>query len=236
MKNIQIKLITLLSMFFLLFGMVKAHALGHALAGIGDFATGAKEWANRCGCCHNLRSPSEFDAKNWQTIMLHMRIQAGITGQKARNIYAFLSGQSAQAQTVAVQTPNNLITASPSLSTKHIKLAANTQNAAAISPGTQQQSKQSLQAANNQSGAAIYHQTCVVCHGASGKGAIPGTPDFTNTNGPLKKSDSVLLNHIINGYQTPGSPMAMPPRGGNPNLTDTDLQNTLSYIKHKFGK
>ena len=86
------------------------------------------------------------------------------------------------------------------------------------------------------SGNAIYTQSCIACHGANGKGAVSGAPDFTSKNGPLSKSDSVLLQHTIEGYQSPGSPMAMPPRGGNSNLTNTDLQKVLIYIRQKFGK
>jgi len=78
------------------------------------------------------------------------------------------------------------------------------------------------------SGEQIYKQTCVACHGADGSGAIPGVPGFKER---LSKSDDTLLQHIIEGFQSPGSPMAMPPKGGNPNLSDQDLRNVLSYIK-----
>ena len=83
------------------------------------------------------------------------------------------------------------------------------------------------------SGEQIYKQTCVVCHGTDGKGAIPGVSDFKER---LSKSDDTLLQHIIEGYQSPGSPMAMPPRGGNPNLSDQDIREVLSYIKKTYGQ
>jgi len=83
------------------------------------------------------------------------------------------------------------------------------------------------------SGVQIYKQTCVACHGADGSGAIPGVPDFGER---LSKSDDTLLQHIIEGFQSPGSPMAMPARGGNPNYTDQDLREALSYIRNNFGK
>lgn len=85
-------------------------------------------------------------------------------------------------------------------------------------------------------GKEVYTQTCIACHGANGQGAIPGAANFTLENGPLSKPDKVLLDHIINGYQTPGSPMAMPARGGNPKLTDDDIKNALQYIRDTFGK
>ena len=61
-------------------------------------------------------------------------------------------------------------------------------------------------------GEETYEKTCVACHSANGKGAFPGTPDFTDSSGALSKSDDVLINHITNGFQSPGSPMAMPPK------------------------
>jgi len=80
-----------------------------------------------------------------------------------------------------------------------------------------------------------YEKTCIACHGADGKGAFPGTPDFTLKEGALSKSDEVLIENINNGFQSEGSPMAMPPKGGNPNLSETDVGNVLSYIRKTFG-
>lgn len=83
-------------------------------------------------------------------------------------------------------------------------------------------------------GKEIYEKTCIACHGANGKGVVPGAANFTDANGPMSKSDKDLLAHIINGYQTPGSPMAMPARGGNPALTNDDLKDALKYIRDTF--
>jgi len=46
----------------------------------------------------------------------------------------------------------------------------------------------------------------------------------------------VLINHITNGFQSSGSPMAMPPKGGNPNLDDNAVSEVLKYIREAFGK
>ena len=85
-------------------------------------------------------------------------------------------------------------------------------------------------------GKETYNQTCISCHGGDGKGAFPGVPDFTDKDGRLSKSDDVLKKHVIEGYQSPGSAMAMPPKGGNPNLSESDIDRVLSYIRETFGK
>jgi mono/diheme cytochrome c family protein len=84
------------------------------------------------------------------------------------------------------------------------------------------------------SGKAIYNQTCIACHGASGTGSIPGVPDFTAPGGPLSKPDDVLIRNITNGFQSPGSPMAMPAKGGNPDLSHADVQAVLGYLRESF--
>tara|TARA_Y100000780_G_C13580103_1_gene376383 strand:- start:241 stop:858 length:618 start_codon:yes stop_codon:yes gene_type:complete len=84
------------------------------------------------------------------------------------------------------------------------------------------------------SGKQIYESNCLACHGANGKGSIPGVPDFNVKNGRLSKSDNELLSNIITGVQSPGSSMPMPPRGGNSQLSDTDLNSVLKYIRSSF--
>ena len=85
-------------------------------------------------------------------------------------------------------------------------------------------------------GKEIFHGTCVSCHGVDGKGAFPGAPDFTRRDGPLSKPDDVLIDHVTNGFQSPGSPMAMPPKGGNPNLDEVGIKAVISYLRKTFGK
>lgn len=89
---------------------------------------------------------------------------------------------------------------------------------------------------NAAAGGQVYAATCVVCHGPKGTGAIPGVPDFTIANGRLAKSDSALLRNMTNGFQSPGSPMAMPAKGGNANLSDQDMKNALAYVRKAFGR
>jgi len=80
------------------------------------------------------------------------------------------------------------------------------------------------------SGMEIFSNICVACHGVDGRGALPGVPDLEER---LGLDDVTLLQHIVKGYQSPGSTMAMPPRGGT-NLSDMDLKKALDYIRQKF--
>jgi cytochrome c5 len=86
-----------------------------------------------------------------------------------------------------------------------------------------------------EAGEKVYGQTCIACHGANGKGAIPGVSDFTKADGPLAKSDDTLFVSIRDGLVTPGKPLSMPPKGGNPSLTDDEIQAVLEYLRSSFG-
>jgi len=86
------------------------------------------------------------------------------------------------------------------------------------------------------SGGKIYQQSCVACHGADGAGAFPSVPDLTGVKGSLAKPDISLIKNITDGYQSPGSPMAMPPKGGSPSLTDENIKAVLDYMRQEFSK
>lgn len=83
-------------------------------------------------------------------------------------------------------------------------------------------------------GKRVYEGTCIACHGADGKGAVRGIPDLTS--GTLSKPNDLLLENIEQGFQSPGSAMAMPPKGGNPALTEADLKAVLQYMRATFGR
>jgi len=185
-----------------------------------DLAHGAELWKDNCSRCHNPRPSSEFSSENWQTIMSHMRLQAGLTGLEARDVLAFLAPEYASTQ----------VTAESPVSTDKKTLVAENSSPSA----TPKTANGSANTASKLSGKDIYNQTCVACHGANGKGAIPGAPDLTQSSGPLSQSTSTLISHIKNGFQKPGDPMAMPPKGGNSTLTDEDIQNVLDYIEKSF--
>lgn len=95
-------------------------------------------------------------------------------------------------------------------------------------------SLQSARADGGEEGSTLYSHNCASCHGANGKGAIPGLPDFTLKTGVLSQTDSVLIDRITNGYQAPGAPMPMPPKGGNASLSHDDIVAILGYMRQAF--
>ncbi len=81
------------------------------------------------------------------------------------------------------------------------------------------------------SGRDIYMNSCVACHGPDGQGALPGVPDLVAGDWPAGLDDATLLKRIRDGFQSPRSPLAMPPKGGNPALSEADLRAVLNYMK-----
>lgn len=253
MQNVKyLKFMSTLFSIFLFFCAIPSNALSHALSGKGNLANGEKQWTNNCARCHNLRSPSEYDSRSWQPIMLHMRAQSGVSGQTARDIYTFLLEQT-QSASAQPQTPlshnDKVITIAARNSEPD--LADNTPKTDVIPqlkktvPPTNPKPKKSIShlnakttktTSNPTTGKSIYMHYCIACHGSNGKGSIPGAPDFTESTGPLKNSDAVLLGRIIKGYHGKGALIAMPPRGGNPQLTNDELKAALKFIRQQFGK
>jgi len=64
---------------------------------------------------------------------------------------------------------------------------------------------------------------------------MPGVPDLTERQGALTKPDPELLSSLVKGMQTPGAPLAMPPKGGNQALTEENLRTMLDYLRSMTG-
>ncbi len=89
-------------------------------------------------------------------------------------------------------------------------------------------------AADVQAGRHVYQTVCTTCHGPTGKGLLPGMPDFRKADGVLTQPDSILLHRIEHGFKSPGSPIPMPPKGGDASLTTQDIKNAIAYLHHNF--
>ncbi len=52
--------------------------------------SGVELYAIHCNRCHPERYPVEFDQRQWQTYMLHMRVRANLPAEQAREILKYL--------------------------------------------------------------------------------------------------------------------------------------------------
>ena len=80
-----------------------------------------------------------------------------------------------------------------------------------------------------------YDSTCIACHGADAKG-MPGLgKDLTTSEFVKSKTDADMVAFVKIGR--PASDPAntqgvdMPPKGGNPALTDQDILDIVAYVR-----
>jgi mono/diheme cytochrome c family protein len=71
----------------------------------GDPVRGAKFYSDNCGRCHNARAAVEHRDRDWSIVITHMRITAGLPGQQARDIYAFIRESNNPPRTTARVAP-----------------------------------------------------------------------------------------------------------------------------------
>lgn len=107
-----------------------------------------------------------------------------------------------------------------------------------------QQTTQSTQAMTTQKaqfkpdpekGKQLFLQVCAACHGPDAKGLPHLGKDLTTSKFVASKTDKELLDFVKVG-RSPSDPLnttgvAMPPKGGNPALSDEDILNIISYIR-----
>jgi cytochrome c len=84
-------------------------------------------------------------------------------------------------------------------------------------------------------GEELFNQTCIACHGPGGIGIENLGKDMTTSEFISSQSDSELLDFIKVGRPI-GDPanttgVDMPPKGGNPAFSDSDLADIIAYIR-----
>lgn len=84
-------------------------------------------------------------------------------------------------------------------------------------------------------GKTAYDKTCIACHGADLKGMTGLGKDLTISEFVKSQTDTEMVEFLKVGR--PASDPAntqgvdMPPRGGNPALTDEDLLDIVAYVR-----
>ena len=92
-----------------------------------------------------------------------------------------------------------------------------------------------VSAGNPDAGKEQYDMLCVACHGPGGEGIEGLGKPFTTSNFLREKNDEEMLEFIKVGRSS-GDPLNttgidMPPKGGNPALTDDQILDIVAYVR-----
>lgn len=84
-------------------------------------------------------------------------------------------------------------------------------------------------------GQEVFATTCAACHGPKGEGVQGLGKDMTTSQFIADQTDAQLLEFVKKGRDTSDplntTGVAMPPKGGNPALTDEQLVDIIAFIR-----
>jgi mono/diheme cytochrome c family protein len=84
-------------------------------------------------------------------------------------------------------------------------------------------------------GKTLFQQSCAVCHGADAHGVPHLGKELVTSKFAIDKTDDQLLEFIKQGrpasdpLNSTGVPM--PPKAGNPSLTDDQIRDIVAYLR-----
>jgi cytochrome c5 len=87
-------------------------------------------------------------------------------------------------------------------------------------------------ASGNLSGQQVFAQVCKTCH-ETGLAGAPKVGDKAAWAPRIAEGENTLVQHAIAGYQ--GKTGVMPPKGGNPDLTDDEVHRAVVYLADQAG-
>lgn len=76
-------------------------------------------------------------------------------------------------------------------------------------------------------GKAVFDASCKMCH-ATGVAGAPKLGDKADWDARRKQGIDTLVQHATTGFK--GAKGFMPPRGGNPALSDADIRAAVQYM------
>ena len=77
-------------------------------------------------------------------------------------------------------------------------------------------------------GQRVYNGLCISCH--NGLPNIPKLGDKAAWESRIAQGMALLYEHSIKGFISEGGLIAMPPKGGNLNLTDEEVKAAVDYM------
>lgn len=101
--------------------------------------------------------------------------------------------------------------------------------------GAAQAEEQSASLGDAAAGEQKYNEVCIACHGLGGAGVEGLGKPFTTSEFVSSLSDEELLAFIKSGrsISDPANTTGvdMPPKGGNPALTDEQIMDIIAYMR-----
>lgn len=96
-------------------------------------------------------------------------------------------------------------------------------------------STETVSAGDAENGEELFQQTCSACHGPDAKGLPNLGRDLTENEFIQNNSDQELLEFVKQGRPA-GDPanttgIDMPPKGGNPALTDEQILDIIAHLR-----
>lgn len=86
-----------------------------------------------------------------------------------------------------------------------------------------------------QRGKAVYDRVCATCHGTNARGMPRLGKDLHNNAYTKGLSDDELVEFLKKGrsatHELNETGVEMPPKGGDPNITDEDLRGVVAYLR-----
>ena len=145
--------------------------------------------------------------------------QADLTDDELKRAIAYMTNQSgANFEAPAVGAEGNTTAASD--------------DAAASAPASPDSTSEATTAAVD--GQKVFEGLCMACHAANS--AVPGSPKITNKDdwkARIAQGKNTLVKHAIEGFTGKGG--LMPAKGGNPNLTDAEVEAAVIYMANQSG-
>jgi mono/diheme cytochrome c family protein len=122
-----------------------------------------------------------------------------------------------------------------SLAVLGLLLSACGAGAAPAASGGNQPGGAAASAGNAAAGQTKYAGSCAACHGADATGVAGLGKDLVTSDFTHGLSDAELVNFIKVGRSVSDpantTGIDMPPKGGNPALTDADLADIVAYLR-----
>jgi mono/diheme cytochrome c family protein len=208
------------------------------------------EGLGHCAACHSERntlgatsdtlSGGMIPVLGWYAPSLTADAEAGLGEWKPEHVAALLkTGISPRATVfgpmaeVVQQSLQHLNDADIHAMTVYLRALPGTAEKSDDERDTSAQAKQFLLA-----GARLYHNHCVDCHGANGKGLPPGVPPLAGNRALTMEEAVNPIRIVLNGGFAPGTagnprPYGMPPFGHL--LNDSEVAAVVSYLRSAWG-